>query len=92
MDARNEIQDPFAISRMSPAERSQWQQRVIREAHTAQAAAVGELLVRVVAVMFRGVSVLVSSFRDAPVVRDASRPRASVRTASPACATPTRPR
>jgi hypothetical protein len=63
MDARNEIQDPFAISRMLPAERSQWQQRVVREARTAQAAAVGELLVRVVAVMFRGVSVLVSIFR-----------------------------
>jgi hypothetical protein len=79
MDAPNEIQDPFAIRRMSPAERSQWQQRVVRQARTARAAAIGELLVRVVAMMFRGVSVLVGS-------------RASVRTASPPCAPPIRNR
>lgn len=71
MDARKKIQDPFAIRWMSPAERSQWQQRIVREARAAQAAAIGELLVRVVAAMFRGVSVLVSSFREALVLRDA---------------------
>ena len=72
MDARNRIQDEvFPIRLMSPAERSRWQQRIIREAEAAQAAAVGEMLVRAIAATFRGVRLLASSFREALVLRDA---------------------
>jgi hypothetical protein len=71
MDASHQTEDdPFPVRRMSPAERSRWQQRVVREARAAQAAAVGELLVRAVAAPFRGVLVLASSFREALVLRD----------------------
>ena len=71
MDARNRIQDEvFPIRLMLPAEKSRWQQRIIQEARTAQAAAVGEMLVRTIAATFRGVRLLVSSFREALVLRD----------------------
>ena len=74
MNERNAFQeDPFEVRRMLPAE---WVRReqILREARAARSAAMGELLVRAVAALWRGATVLAKGCREVLVWRDAPTP------------------
>jgi hypothetical protein len=66
--------DPSGICRTSPVEFLLLTERAVREARTAQAAAIGSAVVRAFAAALRGVRRLPSIFRDAFALRDTSMP------------------
>ena len=58
------------IRRISPVEFLLATERIVREARTAQAAAIGDAIVRGFAAAARGARLLASVFRDAFALRD----------------------
>src|SRR4051812_48281453 len=62
------------IRRTSPVEFLLLTERVVREARTAQAAAIGDVVARAFAAAMRGVRLLSSTSRDALALRDTLMP------------------
>ena len=66
--------DPPGICRTSPVEFLLLTERIVREARTAQAAAVGNAIAQAFAAAVRGAGLLASIFRDAFALRDTLMP------------------